>query len=227
MPSAAPIRAKPSTINPIKSRKPGPRRKPGDNMTLDRTFAPLELSDLRNLCPRAAEETRRFYDHVAFGKYSRYHDRLLAVVVVQGAAQHFVDTRPELKADHHIEVDRKTIEEKGQIVTDDGRVISGVKDLDIAILFDAIPDVPIPPRNHCLKAVWVTLPGLGERKLDLMKKSVVTIGAKDSAGIVRSYLQNTPHGTKFLSKKSVLGLYPEPIFGQPLWVSRRWAGGKI
>jgi hypothetical protein len=196
-------------------------------MTLDRTFAPLELGDLRNLCPHAAEETRRFCDHVALGKYSRYHDRLLAVVVVQGAAQHFVDTRPELKADHHIEVDRKTIEEKGQIVTDDGRVISGVKDLDIAILFDAIPDVPIPPRNHCLKAVWVTLPGLGERKLDLMKKSVVTIGAKDSAGIVRSYLQNTPHGTKFLSKKSVLGLYPEPIFGQPLWVSRRWAGGKI
>jgi hypothetical protein len=71
MPSAAPIRAKPSTINPIKSRKPVPRRKPGDNMTLDRTFAPLELGDLRNLCPHAAEETRRFCDHVAFGKYSR------------------------------------------------------------------------------------------------------------------------------------------------------------
>ncbi len=154
---------------------------------------------------------------------------MLAAILVQGAGQHFVDTRPELKADHDIEVNREEVKEKGCLVADDGRVVSGVKDLDILILFDAIPSLPIPTIRHCLKEVYVTLPGLGERKIDLMKKSVggnIIIGAKDAARIVQAYLQKTHHRQQYLSRKSVIGLQPEPIFGLPLWVSRRWVQGQ-
>jgi len=195
-----------------------------------RTFEPLELSDLRGLCPYVDEETRRFCTDVALGKYSLYRERLLAAVLVQGAAQHFVDTRTDFKADNNVEVDRETIEEKSYFVTGDGRVISGVKDLDIVILFRGVSTVPIPAINHCLKAVYAVLPSLGERKLDLMKKSVedhVTIGAEDAAGIVRSYVQKTRHGRLYLSQKSVIGLCPESIFGHPLWISRRWVQGRL
>ena len=195
---------------------------------MTRTFEPLELGDLRNLCPYADEEIDRFCVEVAAGKYSSYRQRLLAVLLVQGAGQHFVDSRPELKADHDVKVSREAVEAKGHIVANDGRVISGVKDVNILLLFDAIPAVPIPARNHCLKQIYATLPGLGERKIDLAKKSIdgdVTIGANDTAGSVRAYVQKTRHGQWFLSQKSVIGLYPEWIFGLPLWISRRWVQG--
>ena len=192
---------------------------------MTRTFEPLELRDLRNLCPHVDEEIDRFCVEVASGKYSSYRQRLLAVLLVRGAGQHFVDSRLELMADHDVNVSREIVKEKGHLVADDGRVINGVKDVNILILFDAIPTVPIPTRNHCLKQIYATLPGLGGRKIDLAKKSVegdVTIGANDAASVVRAYVQKTCHGQWSLARKSVIGLYPEWIFGLPLWISRRW-----
>ncbi|HZP35852.1 MAG TPA: hypothetical protein VFE48_05075 [Methylomirabilota bacterium] len=123
-------------------------------MSDERAFESLSEADLQELRSFADVELHRFTKEVGYPsrKYSTYADRLLAICLVQGAAQHFVDTRPELAVDHSVTVDQAEIDEKGYRVTDDGRVISGVKDIDVVLFFRADPNVPIPSRNHCMKS---------------------------------------------------------------------------
>jgi len=181
----------------------------------------------------ADDELRRFTEDVGSppGRYGGYRGRLLVVCLVQGGAQHFIDTRLGVSPDHHIEVCQVTIDKKGYVVTNEGRVISGLKDIDICLFFRHDPVVPIPVRNHCLKSVYATLsPELGERKFDFMKKGVqesVALGANNATGIMRHYIASTAHGRNFLAKKSIVGLGPSSVFAKPLWVTHRWTEGRL
>ena len=200
---------------------------------MGRTFAPLAETDLGSLWSVADDELRRFLEEAGTprGKYGGYRDRLLAVCLVQGAAQHFVDTRVNLKPDHQIELDQVKIHEKGYVVTDEGRVISGVKDIDILFFFRNDIRVPIPNIKHCRKETyWKPSSELGERRFDLMKKGLsdhLAFGEIDPQEIVRRYLEKTNHGHKYLAKKSIVGLHPPSIFAKPLWITHRWARGRL
>lgn len=193
-----------------------------------RTFQPLDQTHLEEVRLFADEELRRFLEEAGTprGKYGGYRDQLLTVCLVQGTAQHFADTHPELPVDHEVEVDQSEIDEKGYLVAPDGRVINGVKDIDVLFFFRHNAAVPIPNRTHCMKSVWRDLAQLGPRRLDFMKKGVrpdvlVPGDRNDVVGLVRHYVQETKHGRTYLSKKSVVGLHPKSVFGRPIWTSRR------
>ena len=137
-----------------------------------------------------------------------------------------MDTRPGLAVDHQLVVDQADIDESGYLVTDDGRVMSGGKDLDVVLFFRADAAVPIPSRNHCMKSVVCDFKRLGRRRVDFMKKGIGpditdSLAAADLRSLLRRYLMQTDHGRTYLSKKSVVALHPAPVFGHPLWVTRR------
>lgn len=111
----------------------------------------------------------------------------------------------------------------------DGRVVSGIKDLDVILFFREDARLPLPTNRHLRKSVVVDLPTLGKRRLDLMKKGVpedmLAQGGDDHPReIVRAYLRRTRHGLRYLSLKSVIGLHPEAIFCKALWRTRRLVG---
>lgn len=194
-----------------------------------RTFQSLQQADLDEIRRLSLIELHRFLSDVGRppGKYQSYGSQLLAICLIQGAAQHFADTRSDLLVDHEVTVTQGEIEENGYFAEPDGRIVSGVKDIDVMFFFRHIPAVPIPNRKHCNKRIRAELARLGQRRLDCMKKGVrpdILGGHADDArlGIIRRYVQETKHGKEYLSKKSVIGLHPQAIFGQPIWISRRY-----
>jgi hypothetical protein len=195
-----------------------------------RTFEAIDEEDLLEVLRQCQQELRRFLEQAGTpaGKFQSYRDRLLAVCLVQGVAQHFVDTRPDLHADHEVEVTQSEIDEKGYRVNPDGRVTNGVKDIDVIFFFRHDPGVAIPNQRHCRKSSEHDLARLGRRRLDFMKKGVhldaLGLGVDtDPVRLVRFYLAQTDHGRDYLSKKSAVGLFPPSIFGRTLWASRRIA----
>ncbi len=197
-------------------------------MNSSRTFEPIEDQDLQEILNFSKQELRRFLEQAGTpaGKYNAYSDRLLAVCLVQGAAQHFVDSRPDLRRDWVVEVPLHKIDEKGYRVNSDGEVTTGVKDIDVVFFFRHDSDVSIPSRNHCKKSIEHNLTAFGRRRFDFMKKGVrleaLGLGADaNPTHLVQSYLAKTSHGRDYLSKKSVIGLFPSSIFGHTLWASHR------
>lgn len=70
---------------------------------------------------------------------------------------------------------------------------------------------------------YKSLKNIGEKRIDFLKKSikrdVIDVSkSKEPGDILRSYLQNANTQTsKELAKKSVVGLYPDKIFGGVIW----------
>jgi len=161
------------------------------------------------------------------GKFQNYSDRLLAICLIQGAAQHFVDTRINLPTKNDVAVDQAKIDEKGYRVSVEGQVLNGVKDIDVMLWFRRHETVSIPVRNHARKSTVCNLRRLGMRRFDFMKKAIpddfIGRGAShDPMCLVRRYMEETNHGRQYLARKSAIGLYPDFIFGQILWASRRF-----
>jgi hypothetical protein len=195
---------------------------------MTRTFDPLQTGDLQEIRAYALDELERFLYQAGNppGKFAHYQDRLIAICLCQGAAQHFVDLLPEDAFDTEIEVSHERIGKKGLRVRPDDQVISGVKDIDVCLFFGHDDRTPIPVRNHCIKTVPATFQRLGHRDVDFLKKGVGCHGVQHATQrtpqeIVKSYLQHTDHGKNYLSKKSVVGLCPDTIFALPLWRTRR------
>lgn len=196
-----------------------------------RTFRQLSLADTREVSRHAFAELDRFLNAAGSppGKYSRYADRLIAICLAQGAAQHFVDLEEVTAFDNEVHVGRAKVKDKGFRVLPNGRVISGIKDIDVIFFFREDERLPLPIVRHLRKSVTAHFPTLGERRLDFMKKSmseeiVAKARGEHPRDIVRSYLQGTRHGLCYLSKKSVIGLYPEDMFCEPVWRTKRWTG---
>lgn len=193
-----------------------------------RTFEPLAFNALTEIRECALPELERFITEAGDppGKFRRYEPKLIAICLCQGAAQHFVDLQDAPDFDNTVLVPGNEVDEKGYQVLPSGRVISGVNDIDVWFFFEHDEAVPIPNRRHCMKSVTASFAGLGERRVDFLKKGVrPTVMEKarslDRFEIIRSYMRNTPHGQQYLSRKSVVGLRPDEVFGQVLWRTLR------
>ena len=157
------------------------------------------------------------------GKYSRYADRLIAICLAQGTAQHLVDHLNDSSAfDNEVFVSQTEIRDKGFRVLPNGRVIYGIKDIDVFFFFREDENLPLPNNRHLRKSVVADLRALGERRLDFMKKGISeSILVKATGGhtheLARAYLRESLHGRRYLSKKSLIGLYPETVFCLPIW----------
>ena len=196
----------------------------------NRTFRRPRQDDLQEVRRLALSEMERFL-HAAGsppGKYSLYADRLVAICLAQGAAQHLVDLDAASAYDNEVRVDEVEVRDKGSRVLHDGRVLSGVKDLDVIFFFREDGRLPLPTNRHLRKSEVADLPTLGRRRLDFMKKGVPEGMLAQARGdrpqdVVRTYLRRSRHGSLYLSRKSVIGLHPPEIFDERIWATRRLA----
>ncbi len=197
---------------------------------MSRTFQNISRIDLQEIRDHSLRELASFLNHAGnpSGKFRCYANRLIAICLGQGTAQHFIDLQGFQSFDNHVTVSPEKILEKGHRVLASGQVISGIKDIDVWFFFEHEDAVPIPNRRHCKRSWPAHFKNLGKRDLDFMKKGVAgdlvnQIPGRNPIAIVRSYLQNTPHGRDYLSRKSLVGLYPDSVFQQLFWATRRWA----
>ena len=120
-----------------------------------RTFQRSYAATLQEVRYHALSELERFINasDTPPGKYSRYADRLVAICLVQGAAQHFVELEYATAFDNQVRVGQAKIQDKGFRVLSDGRVISGIKDMDVIFFFREDEGLPLPRNLHLRKSV--------------------------------------------------------------------------
>jgi hypothetical protein len=193
-----------------------------------RIFVPLDAANTREIVRHSFSELDRFLNVAGTppGKYSRYSRGLIGMCLVQGAAQHVVDVGGPNTFDNEVCIGQAEVHDKGFQVRPDGRVISGIKDIDVIFFFRDEECLPLPKNRHLRKSLVVNFRALGKRRLDFMKKGIpegiLTRAVSDHPrDIFRAYVEGTDHGCRYLSKKSLIGLYPEKIFCEPLWCTKR------
>jgi hypothetical protein len=193
-----------------------------------RVFSDITKVDLGEIRDHAIREFDRFLTRAGSprGKFGGYRNRLLFMCLAQGAAQHFVDCNPRIRVDQQIELTPEFVRSKGYKVSADGKVVTGVKDIDVFMFFAADPNCPIPVRKHCRKSTVINLRRFGTRRFDFMKKGIQVQPMRskerqNAARVLRRYLESTAHGRDHLAKESVIGLHPKQYFGDILWAVRR------
>ena len=193
-----------------------------------RSFQEIGPGQMAELCSYSKVELHRFLNHAGNppGKFKVYEDSLLGICLCQGAAQHYVDMSSEDKFDNELYIDERKVKEKGYMVWPGGRVISGIKDIDVFFFFVAHDHVSIPNIRHCRKSVIAKFSDIGEYRIDFMKKGIskeIVDAMKDGnpINVILQYLKYTHHGQAYLSKQSVVGLYPDEIFGKIIWKTKR------
>ncbi len=191
---------------------------------MNRTFQRLSRNDLKKICEYALEELERFLTCAGNprGKYHRYENRLIAICLGQGAAQHFVDLQELSVFDNEVKVEKKKINEKGYQIESNGKVISGVKDIDVWFFFEQDDDLKIPDIKNCRKSIQKEFGNLGERNIDFLKKGLLRKGSPRET--IRSYLKGNNRGGdtwRYLAQKSLIGLEPASLFGEILWATKR------
>lgn len=199
-----------------------------------RIHEPITEGHLEIIKDSALDELYRFYNSVGTppGKYRVYEDKLIGICICQGGAQHYLDNLDLNDFDHTAYVTQQEIKNlnkkaEGVIVTSEGVVKNGIKDLDVWFFFRPDAQVPIPHKRNLCKTIALELPGIGLVDIDFLKKMIKdeTIQkAKNNtpSAIILSYLHNEETSTaRELSKKSVVMLYPDVLFGEPIWKVKR------
>lgn len=193
-----------------------------------RSFQEIGTVDLAELSIYSKLELHRFLNHAGnpVGKFKVYENRLVGICLCQGAAQHYVDMSNEDKFDNEIYLDEKEVKEKGYMVSPGGRIISGIKDIDVYFFFAAHGHVSIPNIRHCRKSIIAKFSNIGEYRIDFMKKGISKeivneIKGGNPINVILQYLKHTHHGQAYLLKQSVVGLYPDEIFGRIIWKTKR------
>ena len=191
---------------------------------MNRTFRELSSNDLAEIREYALEELKRFLTDAGTpqGKYRRYENRLIAICLGQGAAQHFIDLQELSVFDNEVKLEQQKIQEKGYKIDSNGKVISGIKDIDVWFFFEQDDDLKIPDIRNCRNSIQKDFGNLGARSIDFLKKGLIR---KDSpTETVRSYLKgNNRSGNAwwYLAQKSLVGLEPECLFEEILWATKR------
>jgi hypothetical protein len=159
------------------------------------------------------------------GKYSRHAGGLIGMCLMQGATKHVVDLSGSNTFDNEVCIRQTEIHDKGLRVRPDGRVISGIKDIDV-IFFREEGCLPLPKNQRLSKSLVANFQALGERRTDFMSKGIsedilARAMSNHPRDIFRAYLEGTDYRRRYLSKRSLIGLYPEEIFCEPLWQTKR------
>lgn len=191
---------------------------------MTRNFEKLSAAHLRSILDWSREELTRFLRLAGDppGKFRCYEQRLVAICLAQGAAQHWTDLEGCEGRDQCLCVSDEKIQKKEYRVLANGQVISGIKDIDIWFFFEPDTSVRISSWKHCRKESRGVLDGIGEFGIDFMKKEIPrhildTAGGNEPREMIRTYLRDSDHGREHLAKKSVIGLFPESLFSQVLW----------
>jgi hypothetical protein len=200
---------------------------------MERAYIRLFDDDLRRIRAYALEELDRFlhYSGSPPGKFCVYRKRLIAICLCQGAAQHYLQSEQTAHFDRTVVVPRDKIKKKRYRIDLNGKVMAGVRDIDVWLFFRPHPRIGIPHRGNCRKHTLRSLGRLGERDLDFMKKVVsATTLAKSKtsrpADIVRSYLEHeNTQSSNYLANASVIGLYPNSLFARLIW-KVKWLSNK-
>ena len=139
-----------------------------------RTFNHILFDDLLEMQKYALEELQRFLFEMGkpIGKYSVYKDKLIAICLCQGAAQHYVDTLNIYEFDKIIPIENKEIQARKLRINKYGKVLFGINDIDIWYFFEEDDVIKIPNRRNCKKTTNKLFTNLGERRIDFMKKAL-------------------------------------------------------
>jgi hypothetical protein len=155
-----------------------------------RTFTDITVEDLREMRGYALEELQRFLG-LEDGRYEAYRERLVAICLCQGAAQHYLHKS------------------------------RGVRNLDIWLFFrGAVDGERLPPLPNAPKAITAALTNLPEVRIDFMSAIIPASCHTDGTteGTLRGFLaaEATPIASE-LARKPVIGLAPWTVFGQAVW----------
>lgn len=202
---------------------------------MNRIHIPLTKSHLEIIRDIALEEFNRFCNEAGnpTGKFKVYRDKLIGIFLCQGAAQHYIDNLniKHEEIDHRVYVNEEEIlklEDKSNGVKFDreGNVLAGIQDIDIWFFFHEDEDVYMNSRG-CKKEKVIFLDGIGNIKVDFMKK---TIGKKisnlvsnnESEKLLKNYLKYAGTDTSYyLGQKSIIGIFPETILNKPVYICKR------
>ena len=190
---------------------------------MNRTFQVLSSDDLAKIRECALEELERFLTCAGNprGKYHRYENRLIAICLGQGAAQHFVDLQELSVFDNEVKIKKEKINKKGYQIESNGKVISGIKDIDVWFFFEQDDDLKIPDR-YPIKGIQKDFGNLGARRIEFLRKGLIRESSPRKT--VRSYLKGNNRGGntwRHLAQKSFVGLEPASLFGEILWATKR------
>jgi hypothetical protein len=190
-----------------------------------RHFGQVPDTFLSELVEVGLNEFKRVISTMSYppGKYRTYEDKLIAICLLQGVAQHIIDIGQETVFDNRVDLTDEDIRCKGYKVLENGRVVSGIKDVDLCLFFRA--SQPPLPRKH--KAILYEFSGLGYRRVDLIKAGIgegilTQASTGKRADIIRAYMKHARRGIDYWSRKSAVGIYPIEIHGQRIWKTECW-----
>jgi hypothetical protein len=159
----------------------------------ERSYEPVTHTDLRRIVELVLGKLEDIYTHTVVAKL--YRNRLLAMTLCQGSAQHYVDLR------------------------------RGVKDLDVWLFFKAGLAKPFPYRarwtidfgpshlgRHPLDR------GYEGRRIDLIGRSIAMHRGDTPGAAIARWLTNPGGSPSYIRQRPIIGLHPENLFAQRLWM---------
>ncbi|MFC1578975.1 hypothetical protein ACFL3Y_01140 [Pseudomonadota bacterium] len=159
---------------------------------MKRSFEKLNKRDLRKLLRLALHDINSFFERNP--RYRRYQGTEKLVALCQGAALHYVDGR------------------------------NGIKDFDVWFFY---PDkgVRLPYRRRGVVDFGPSRfgkqagnAGYQGRSIDVLFRSDRAFNRRNARSGIVEYLSHPKSDTpRLLAKKAVVGLYPEPVFGEIMW----------
>lgn len=152
-----------------------------------RSYAQIRISDLEWLADAAYKDIQNFAHRNP--RHGTLPERIVAIVLAQGAAQHFVDG------------------------------VNGVKDFDVWSFFEHADGSPVfPPRRIGHGFYDEPRFQDCSRRVDFMGRTLRDTGAVATLQALRNYLIEARSRSAFeLSKRAVIGLYPRTILAEVIW----------
>ena len=158
-----------------------------------RSLEPLDIDALQRLAVLAFDDLDGLYDRRPVTK-SLYHDRLLALCLCQGAAEHFV--RPG----------------------------HGIKDFDIWAFFRAHPKRPFPFRRignmDFGPSKFGRHPddkGYKGRRVDVIGRSIETKADENSVQAVLNWVHGSSKSSRLIALRPLILVYPAASIGRVIW----------